>query len=285
MIAFPGCLPIYAHMNTPPKLTDRAQLAKGRARAKRGAMFLHEQAAAEIKDRLEEVNRRFTKPAIVTGFPDLWAEFFPKAVIVPDDEVLRLKPGAHDLVIHALALHWANDPVGQLVQCRNALSPDGFFLGATFGGATLASLRDALAIAESTLTGGLSPRIVPMGELKDLGGLLQRAGLAQPVADSFDLNVTYRDTFALMRELRAMGEGNALQDRRRRPAPRTLFQETDAAYRKTQNQPDGRVAATFEMVFLSGWAPHESQQKPLRPGSATASLAEALGASDAPQSD
>lgn len=261
---------------TPPILTDLAQLARNRARATEGGMFLQREAALETQDRLTEVNRRFTKPAVVTGFPQIWAEIFPDAVIVPDDEVLALEPGAHDLVIHGLSLHWANDPVGQIIQCHRALRPDGLFMGSMFGGQTLYELRAVLAESEARLTGGLSPRIAPMGEIRDLGALLQRAGLALPVADSSLRNVTYSDALALMRDLRAMGEGNALAQRLRQPAPRTLFPTAAARYAEAFGQ-DGRIPATFEFIFLTGWAPHESQQKPLRPGSAVQRLADALG--------
>ncbi len=272
-------------MNTPPILTDLHQLSRNRARAHRDALFFHDAAAAEIKDRLEEVNRRFTKTAIVTGFPDLWAEFFPDAVFVPDDDALKLTPGEFDLVINALTMHWANDPVGQLVQCQRALRPDGFFLGVTFGGRTLAGLRAALAEAETSITGGLSPRVLPMADIRDLGGLMQRAGFAQPVADGVVHKVTYANPYALMRDLRAMGEGNALHLRNRKPTVRGLLDLAGEYYRQSHGQPDGRVNAEFEFVFLSGWSPHESQQRPLRPGSAQARLADALGAIDTDKVD
>ncbi|MCU0856112.1 MAG: SAM-dependent methyltransferase, partial [Rhodobacteraceae bacterium] len=173
-------------MSAPQLLIDRAALAQHRSRAERRGMaaFLHDLAADEIEERLAEVNRRFTDIAVVTGHPAVWRERFPQAHMVPDDDLLDLTPGAHDLVIHALGLHWANDPVGQLVQARRALRPDGLLLCASFGGRTLAELRVALAEAEVALSGGLSPRVLPMGEIRDLGALLQRAGLALPVADS-----------------------------------------------------------------------------------------------------
>ncbi len=260
---------------SPPKLTDPAQLARNRARATPDGMFLQQDAADEVQDRLTEVNRPFTKPAVVTGFPQIWADFFPNAVIVPDDEVLALAPGAHDLVIHGLSLHWANDPVGQLIQSRRALKPDGLFMGVMFGGQTLSELRSTLSEAEVAHTGGLSPRVAPMGEIRDLGALMQRAGFALPVADSSLRNVTYSDAFSLMRDLRAMGEGNALDQRLKRPVSRSLF--ADVAQRYEQHfGTDGRIPATFEMIFLTGWAPDDSQQKPLRPGSAMARLSDAL---------
>ena len=263
-------------MNAPPTLTDRAALARNRARACDDAMFLHRAALAEVKDRLEMVNRRFTKPAIVTGFPQIWAEFLPNARIVADEEVLELAPGTHDLVVHAMALHWANDPVGSVIQCTRALVPDGFFLGASFGGETLAGLRAALSEAESRVSGGVSPRVLPMAEIRDMGALLQRAGLALPVADSTKQQVSYTDMFALMRDLRDMGEGNAMAERLRQPTARGVFDLAGEIYARNNPAADGRVLAHFEMIFLSGWAPHESQQKPLRPGSAQISLVDVL---------
>ena len=257
-------------------LVDRNRLALMRARATGDGMFLQDLAADELQDRLKMVNRSFTRPAIVTGFPGLWSERFPGATVVADDDFLDLAPGAHDLVIHALSLHWANDPVGQVVQCQRALAPDGLFLAATFGGRTLHELRSALAEAEAALTGGLSPRVLPMGELRDLGHLLQRAGLALPVADSLTREVTYHDTLALMHDLRAMGEGNAMRARAGYTA-RAVFAEAAQRYSQAFGKADGRIPATFEIVVLTGWAPHDSQQKPLRPGSATSRLAEALG--------
>jgi SAM-dependent methyltransferase len=212
---------------------------------------------------------------VVTGFPDLWRGYFPDATIVPDDAILALEPGAFDLVIHGLSLHWANDPVTQVFQCGQALRPDGMFLGVTFGGQTLAELRAVLAETETEMTGGLSPRVLPMAEIRDLGSMLQRTGLALPVADSALRKVTYRDATALMRDLRAMGEGNALAQRAG-PTTRAFFARAAQKYAEAFGQ-DGRIRATFEMVFLTGWAPHESQQKPLKRGSATARLADVLG--------
>lgn len=238
-------------------------------------MFLQQMAADEVKDRLEMVNRTFTQVAVVTGFPDLWRSVFPDAKIVPDDPVLALEPQAHDLVIHGLSLHWANDPVTQIFQCGQALKPDGLFLGVTYGGQTLHELRAVLAETEIELTGGLSPRVLPMAEIRDLGHMLQMAGLALPVADAATRNVTYSDADALMHDLRAMGEGNALRAHAN-ATPRAFFANAAARYARAFGQ-DGRISATFEMVFLTGWAPHESQQKPLRPGSAEARLADALG--------
>ena len=257
-------------------LVDRTALDRNRAKA--SVMFLHHAVQAELQERLTEVNRVFTAPAVVSGYPGFWGRALPGAVSVADDDTLSLTPGAHDLVVHALALHWANDPVGQIVQCRRALAPDGLFIAMMFGGQTLAALRVSLAEAETRLTGGLSPRVLPMGEIRDLGALLQRAGLALPVADSAVVHATYPSALHLMGDLRAMGESNALFARHRRFAPRALFAEASALYAQTCGHPDGRVTATFDVIWLTGWAPAGNQPKPLRPGSATTLLADALRA-------
>jgi len=273
---------------TAPVLTDTKALARHRARAAHApALFLHDLTADEVQDRLAEVNRAFINPAIVTPFPQVWAGRLPGARVVADADVLDLAPEAHDLVIHALALHWANDPVGQIIQCARALRPDGLFIGVLLGGQTLNELRAALAQAEADVSGGLSPRVLPMGEIRDLGGLLQRAGFALPVADSQSQRVSYSDAFHLMRDLRAMGETNALAARLRRFTRRAVLGRAATVY--AQHFPDGddRIRATFEMVYLTGWKPHDSQQKPLRPGSAAARLADALNAQEGilPQGD
>jgi SAM-dependent methyltransferase len=273
---------------TAPLLTDTAALARNRARAARDpALFLHEMTADDVQDRLIEVNRTFTDPAVVTPFAQVWHGRLPGARIVPDADVLDLTPGAHDLVIHALALHWANDPVGQIIQCARALRADGLFIGVLFGGQTLAELRASLAQAEAEVSGGLSPRVVPMGEIRDLGGLLQRGGLALPVADSQVQRVSYRDAFHLMRDLRAMGEANALAARLRRFTARGVLGQAAALYAAHYPDAEGRIRATFETVFLTGWKPHDSQQKPLRPGSAAARLADVLNTAEGklPQGD
>ena len=207
----------------------------------------------------------------------LWQDFLPGATIVSDSETLLLETGAHDPIVHCMSLHWANDPVGQLIQCRRAMQPDGFFLAALFGGQTLQELRAVLAESETEISGGLSPRVAPMAEIRDLGGLMQRAGFALPVADSQTLNVTYADVFGLMRDLRAMGETNALAGRLRKPTRRAVFQDAAQRYASGFPAEQGRIAATFELIFLAGWAPDDSQPQPLRPGSATARLADVLG--------
>ncbi|WP_085501790.1 methyltransferase domain-containing protein [Paracoccus sp. J56] len=263
-----------------PSLTDRPALMRNRIRALRQgpADFLHRIVADEIQDRLAEVNRRFNDIAVVTGWPDFWRAVLPGARIVSDDPVLDLPEGAHDLVIHAMALHWAEDPVGQIAQCARALHPDGLFIATCPGGRTLHELRDSLTRAEVEVAGGLSPRVLPMGEIRDLGALLPRAGLALPVADQIAQTVSYRNLFHLARDLRAMGEGNALAQRLRRPTRRDVLLRAAALYAENHPDPqDGtRIRATFDLVFLTGWAPDASQPKPLRPGSARMPLAEAL---------
>ena len=265
-------------MTNPPLLTDRPALLRNRGRA--SEFFLQQTVADEIHERLIEVNRSFTDKAVVTGFEPFWRGQFPDATIAQDQDILDLPANSFDLVIHAMSLHWANDPIGQMVQCRHALRPDGLFFGVFFGGQTLHELRTVLAEAESRVTGGLSPRIAPMGEIRDLGSLLQRAGFALPVADSIPLNVSYPDPFALMRELRAMGEGNALNSRLKTPTKKAVFAEATRLYQDHFGDADGRIPATFEVIVLTGWSPDESQQKPLRPGSAKQSLADALGSTE-----
>lgn len=269
---------------TPPNLTDRTALDRNRARAG-GDLFLHAMAREELQLRLGEVNRTFTSPAVICGLPQFWGDFLPGARIVADDPVLDLVAGAHDLVIHAMALHWAADPVGQLVQARRALKPDGLFLGVLPGGQTLAELRAALAQAEIEITGGLSPRVLPMGDIRDMGGLLQRAGFALPVADVTSERVAYRALHRLFADLRAMGERNALAARRRSFAPRKLFSRTAELYAAHYSDADGHLRATFDMVYMTGWAPADSQPRPLRPGTARTRLADALGTQESPLPD
>lgn len=259
-------------------------LARRRDRARHifgQADFLHRAVAGEIDERLQEVNKTFTKAAIIGWQAPLWAKIIGlPAVSLPDAETLALQAGAHDLVVHGLGLHWANDPVGQLVQCRHALRPDGVLMAALFGGQTLHELRTALAEAEVELTGGLSPRIAPMGELRDLGGLLQRAGFALPVADIRRFDVSYPSALHLMAELRAMGESNVMAARLKAPMPRALLARMAEIYAQHFPGNSGGVRATFEVVFLTGWAPAPDQPKALRPGSAAARLADALGAEE-----
>lgn len=257
-------------------MTDARALARQRARVKNDAMFLHAAAADEVEDRLTLVNKSFSDPAIVTGHPAFWSKHLPKAFCTADTEVLDLRERQHDLVLHAMSLHWANDPVGQIIQCKRALRPDGLFLAVAFGGQTLNELRACLGQAEAEVTGGMSPRIAPMSEIRDMGALLQRGGFALPVADTVPLTVEYDDAWHLMRDLRAMGEANALHQRLRRPTARKVFETAANLYQTHFSTDNGRITATFELVFLTGWAPHDSQPKPLRPGSAKQRLADAL---------
>ena len=268
------------------QMTDRDALLRNRRRAARAPVtLLHEAAQGEIEDRLAMVNKTFRDAAIVTGLPEIWQDFRSDARVTPDEETLPFEDGTLDIVLHAMCLHWANDPVGQLIQSRRALRPDGFFLGVFLGGEPLHELRSSLAQAESDLYGGLSPRVAPMGEIRDLGALLQRAGFALPVADSITLTASYPEPLQLMRELRFMGEGNALAERRRTPTPRALLSRAAEIYHDTFGDADGRVPATFELIVLTGWAPDASQPQPLRPGSASARLADALGTQETPLKD
>lgn len=267
---------------SPPRLTDQAALQRNRARALKStpADFLRKEAVEVLAERLIEVNRSFKRPAVVTPYPHEFGSLAPGGTIVADTDRLTLEPGAHDLVIHAFGLHWADDPLGQIIQCRRALRPDGLFLAVMLGGATLNELRAALAEAETKITGGLSPRVAPLADVRDLGGLLQRAGLALPVADTLTQRASYRDIFSLAHDLRAMGETNALAGRQRTGASRRLFQAANTIYKSHFPDGDDRIRATFELVFLTGWAPDASQPQPLKPGSAQTSLADALKPSD-----
>lgn len=269
-------------MSDAPKLTDRKALSLHRARSMtQPAFFLHEEAAIEIEERLGEVNKSFQAPLLLGHATDPIRQLLAGATLSEDLDRLNVSPATHDLVVHAFGLHWADDPVGQLVQSRLALKPDGLFLGLLFGGSTLQELRAVLAEAETRVTGGLSPRVLPMADLRDLGGLLQRAGLALPVADSRKWTVRYPNLTTLVRDLRGMGETNALANRHRVIPPRALFQTAEELYRRHFSD-DGYLLATFEIVFLTGWAPHASQPQPLRPGSAQSRLSDALGVPETP---
>jgi len=285
---------------------DRQILRARRARARKlgAATFLLDRVAEDLAERLGAVLRRF-EVAIDLGTPTdavrralalsgkagtlIAAE--PDAAVLPagsvprvvtDEEALPFADASLDLVVSALSLQFVNDLPGTLIQIRRALKPDGLFLAALIGGDSLSELRDAFAQAESEMEGGLSPRVAPFADLRDLGGLLQRAGFALPVADSERLTVRYDSAFALMRDLRAMGATNVLTERRRTPLKRATLLRMAQIYAERFADSDGRVRATFEIAWLSGWAPHESQQKPLKPGSATMRLADALGAKEIP---
>ena len=188
-------------------------------------------------------------------------------------------------MVSALAFQFVNDLPGTLVQVRRALNPDGLLLAAMVGGNSLNELREAFSVAESELEGGISPRVAPFADVRELGALLQRAGFALPVVDSDRLTVRYDSAFALMHDLRRMGATNVLSERRRTPLKRATLARMAEVYAERFADPDGRVRATFEIVWLLGWAPHESQQKPLKPGSAARRLADALGSKELPAGD
>jgi SAM-dependent methyltransferase len=254
--------------------------------------FLLERATQDLDERLSAVLRQFAVAAdlgtpLPLAVPVLRAKAqtllrMSEAVggaadLVGDLEHLPLAPGSLDLAASLLALQGVNDLPGALIQIRRALRPDGLFIGCLLGGRTLQELRQVLLEAEAETSGGVSPRIAPFADLRDLGSLLQRAGFALPVVDSEVVTVRYRNIFGLLRDLRGMGWGNALTARRRTGLRRDTLMRAAALYAEQFADADGRLRATFEIVWLSGWAPHESQQKPLRPGSAKARLADALG--------
>lgn len=265
-----------------PRLSDRTALIRQRARARADSLFLHDLAQDEIEDRLAVVKKTFTDPAIITGHPAKWRDTIPGAAVIDDTDTLDLAPGAHDLIVHAMALHWANDPVGQLIQCRRALVPDGLLLAVLPGGRTLNELRSCLSQAEASLRDGLSPRVLPMADIRDLGALLQRAGFALPVADAVTLTAEYGGLTDLMRDLRHMGEGNALAARDRHVTRRDLFQVAEELYAANYPGASKALRASFELVTLTGWAPADTQPKALRPGSARTRLADALGTDETP---
>ena len=285
-------------MNAP---FDRHLLALHRTRAlamrTEGADFLLRLVAQDIEDRLAVTTRDFQLALDLGGHTGLVHEALARSKnvgralradlfvadtgsgapdVVVDDEILPLADASLDLIVSALSLHWVNDLPGALIQIRRALKPDGLFLGALAGGDTLWELRDALLSAEVELTGGASPRVSPFADTREMGGLMQRAGFALPVADQDRLTVRYDSAFHLMRDLRAMGATGILAERGQ-TASRALFLRMAEIYAERHADPDGRIRATFQILSVSGWAPHESQQQPLKPGSAKMSLAEALG--------
>jgi len=222
-----------------------------------------------------DLSPAMARRARTTGWPALAA----------DEEALPFAEQAFDLVFSSLALHWVNDVPGALLQIRRSLRPDGLFLGAFLGGGTLRELRAMLLDAEVAVEGGASPRVSPFIDIRDAGNLLQRAGFALPVADADTLTVMYPDALALMRDLRVLGESNALHERRRTFTRRETLAHAAAIYGERYGLADGRVPATFEIVTLTAWAPHPDQQRPLAPGSARGRLADALGADEYPAGD
>jgi len=291
-------------MNGPPIVFDRKLLARRRARARGNPSdFLLRHVADDLLDRLATVERRFALAAdIGTPTPyladalarsdraDRVIRLVPApepggvgyAVVAGEEETLPFAPESLDLAVSVLSLQFVNDLPGVLAQIRRALRPDGLFLAAMLGGDTLRELAESFAVAEAEISGGASPRVAPFVEVRTAGALLQRAGFALPVVDQDRVTVRYADPLALMRDLRAMGAGNALTERSRRPLRRAVLIRAAAVYAARFADPDGRIRATFDVISLSGWAPHASQQKPLRPGSAKARLADVLGTVERP---
>ncbi len=292
-------------MSSPPLLFDRALHRKRLDRAAAGfahADFLQRRAALDLVERLEAILRDFPLAVDLAARKGAFAEALAESPaadrigllieadlstamlsgragprVAADDEHLPFAPASLDLVVSTLGLHWTNDVVGALIQVRRALKPDGLFLGAFLGGATLTELRQSLTQAEDELWGGAGSRVSPFADSRDAAGLLQRAGFALPVADVDRVSVSYDHPLKLLADLRQMGETNVLADRHPRGLTRTLLARTSEIYAERFTRPDGRVEATFEIVTLTGWAPHESQPQPLRPGSAKMRLADALG--------
>ncbi|MCI4660466.1 MAG: class I SAM-dependent methyltransferase [Neomegalonema sp.] len=295
--------------NSPPDLFDRALRRQRRNRAAARfaqAAFLHDAVIDAFADRLSMINRQFADVAILAAADGRYARALrtpPRSLVqieqaqalaacakegeirIGDPAAPALAPQSCDLILFGLDLHAINDPVGALIQARHALRPDGLLLAALPAGNSLTELRQSLSIAESEIEGGLSPRIAPMADLRSLGALLQRAGYALPVADAETLTVWYRSPIALMKDLQAMGESNCLTQRRRRFLRRATLARALELYASHNARADGKLRASFEIAFLTGWAPAQNQPKPLRPGSAQKSLAEALGAQEGAQTD
>jgi SAM-dependent methyltransferase len=269
-----------------PVLFDRALLRArhGRAEKMGAATFLLDRVAEDMAERLHAVLREFSSAADIGTSGDQLRDALARRagqltrVDLPDREAepLSLAPGSIDLAVSGLALQFVNDLPGTLAQIRRAMKPDGLLLAAMVGGDTLTELRQSFAAAEAELEGGVSPRVAPFADLRDVGALLQRAGFALPVTDVDRVVVRYDNAFALMQDLRRMGATNVLVERRRLPTRRATMLRMAQIYSERFADPDGRVRATFDVIWLSGWAPHESQQQPLQPGSAKASLAEAV---------
>ncbi|WP_036287139.1 methyltransferase domain-containing protein [Methylocystis sp. ATCC 49242] len=279
--------------NTPPRIFDRSllHLRLRRALARGAPDFLLTRAADDLLDRLLTVKREFPR-SLAIGLP---TDHFARAIIasgraaplrasrfggdvIADEEALPFAQGSFDLVVSGMALQWVNDLPGVLTQIRRALAPDGLFIACLPGGTSLIELRAALAQAEEEITGGASPRVSPFVDVRDMGGLLQRAGFALPVSDVDSFTLRYDSLLALMADLRAMGAANVLVKRASRSMRRDVLARAAQIYAERFSDPDGRVRASFEIVWLSGWAPHESQQKPAKPGSATVRLEDAMKA-------
>lgn len=289
-------------MSSPTLIFDRALLARRRDRIAgdiAGHDFLLARVADDLAERLMVVRRRFAtvlnlgahhgligrRIAAHSGIEHLVETDISLRLlaacsglkVLADEEALPFADASFDLVVSGLSLHYVNDLPGVLIQIRRMLRPDGLMLAALLGGETLRELRETFLAAEADIEGGASPRVAPFADVRDLGALLQRAGFALPVADADVVDVAYASPLTLMRELKAMGASNVLLGRRRTPLRRETLARACALYQERFARPDGRVTATFEIITLTGWAPHESQQKPLRPGSAQMRLADALG--------
>ena len=275
-----------ANPNSAPKLFDRALLGARQRRAlKLGpATFLLNRVAEDLGERLQAVVREFSDvadvwtpgEALAASLRDRFKSVTHLGLDDAEQETLPFRPESLDLVVSALALQFVNDLPGVLAQIRRALKPDGLLLAAMIGGETLTELRQSFAAAETECEGGVSPRVAPFVDLRDIGSLLQRAGLALPVTDVDRILVRYDNALALMADLRRMGATNVLVERRRTPIRRATLLRMAQIYGERFADSDGRIRATFDVIWLSGWAPHESQQQPLQPGSAKASLAEAV---------
>jgi SAM-dependent methyltransferase len=267
-----------------PVLFDRALLAQRQRRAMRAPeIFLLERVVDDMTDRLAAVKRAFadvadiwTPGGLQAPFTDRFKAFTRVAAPEGADEALALAPQSLDLALSVLAFQFVNDLPGVMAQVRRALRPDGLLLAAMIGGDTLTELRQSFAAAEAECEGGVSPRVAPFADLRDVGALLQRAGFALPVTDVDRVVVRYASAFGLMQDLRRMGATNALIERRRTPTRRATMLRMAEIYGERFADDDGRIRATFDIIWLSGWAPHESQQQPLRPGSAKASLEQAV---------
>ena len=273
--------------NGPQRIFDRHAVAlhQARARAIAGEMFFVRQAAEGLAQRLDAVRRTFSNALELDGSEVSAGLLGPRAEhwtrqALTDDESIRGEPQQFGLVASVLSLHSVNDLPGVLFQIRRVLKPDGLFVAGLFAGETLHELRESLAAGELETQGGISPRVAPFADVRQLGGLLQRAGFALPVADVERTVVRYREFQTLVADLRAMGESNALRERSRKPLPRKTLEAALSHYASHHADPDGRLRATFEIAYLTGWSPHESQQQPLKPGSAVARLADALNTNE-----
>ena len=290
-------------MSQDPKIFDRQLLRARQARARKlgPETFLLDRTASELGERLSAVLRQFDVAVdlgtptdavrqvlaasgkvgtivAATVHPTLGDGSFLR--VVADEEALPFANASIDLVVSALALQFVNDLPGTLIQIRWVLKPDGLLLAALVGGESLSEMREAIAAAEIEIEGGVSPRVAPFADVRELGALLQRAGFALPVVDSERLVVRYDSIFALIRDLRHMGATNILNERRRKPLNRATVQRMAEFYRERFADEDGRLRASFAIVWLSGWAPHDDQQKPLKPGSATRRLSDALNTTE-----